>query len=522
MCTGFVTPEVDYRKNQHQFKVVQYTPEVYATLPALKHMDWQEKRCLEFFLQRTAPEIEGCFTPILWYEFLQLATNTENPIRHAILAVASMHEHYVTSGRTTLPQLKYSMTHYNKALREVSELDVTKQEHAIDQALAACVLFSCVEGLRGHYQSLISHLRSGMKIMYQAEAEKRTIRHSYLSHEMLQQLFTRVNVQLMAMGNDCLLSQNCTWHLTAIPETFTSASEAMFALEEFYCSLMHFYQSLGQDLKSTEISNEQTQSIRNQHQQYKDHYDQFIRSSMWVLRSGPLDSPQPLHQLPPEALILTITSLSASIALDIDTKNGEMDFDRFEERFRNMVTACGVFLYRTSMGTGYMILDNDSSWRDCLVGGPQPSRHSVKSDSTREPADQSGFGIETDAGLVPTFSMRLGVVPHLYWAAARCRHPLIRRRALQLLLTCNRREGLWDSKICGRIAERVISVEEKAALSHKAESYPDEQCVLTSSSDVPGHLRITVQWSKFEAGNKIKICYENVQAREEVMETLEL
>ena len=523
MCDGYGNPETYSRKNRDLFIVIQYVPQACATPQALTHMDWREKRCLEFFLQRTVPELEGSFTPKLWYEFLQLATNGQSPIRHAVLAVASMHEHYVTNGCTPLPQLNYSMVQYNKAIREVSQLDATKQEYAFDLALAACVLFACVEGLRGHYQSLISHLRSGVNILAQRGAETHKTRLSYLSHEMLQQLFMRVNAQVMATGDECLLSRNCTSHLTAIPNVFTEASEAMFALEQLYCELMHFYLSLGQTLASRKMSHQQTHSLRKQHQTYKDHYYQWTRSSTGILHSGPSCSLHPLQQLPLEALILTITSISVSIALDIDTSNGEMEYDRFEERFRDIVIACDIFLYRTSMGTGHRLMfDNNNAWRDTTAHEPQPLKFSVMGDNPSKPAHQRGFNPKATAERIPTFSMRFGVVPHLYWAAARCRDPHLRHRASRLLLTCNRREGIWDSTACGRIAERVISAEEKAALIHKKESCSDEKCVLTSSSDVPGHVRVTVLWSKFEAGNKIKICYSSMQVRSETVEILEL
>ena len=524
VCEGYVDPDIDSRKkNRSQFIVIQYTPQAYATPQALAHMDSREKRCLEFFLQRTVPEIEGSFTPKLWYEFLQLATNGQSPIRHAVLAVASMHEHYIMNGCTPSSQLNYSMVQYNKAIREVSQLDATRQEHAFDLALAACVLFACVEGLRGHYQSLIGHLRSGVNIMAQIGAETYKTRLSYLSHEMLQQLFMRVNAQVMATGDECLLSQNCTSHLTAIPDVFTTANEAMFALEQLYCEIMHFYLSLGQALANPEMSNQQTDGLRMQHQAYKNHYYQWTRSSTDILHSGPLCPPHSFYQLPLEALILTITSISVSISLDIDTSNGEMEYDRFEERFRDMVIVCDIFLYRASTGTGHrLIFDNNSPWRDWSAHESQPSKFPVRGDNASELAVRGGVVPKAKAELIPIFSMRFGVVPHLYWVAARCRDPHLRHRALRLLLTCNRREGIWDSTACGRIAERVISAEEKAALIYKKESCLDEKCVLNSSSDVPGHVRITVLWSKFEAGNKIKICYSNMQAHSEIVEILEL
>jgi hypothetical protein len=487
-------------------------------------MDWREKRSVKFFLQRTAPELEGSFPSKLWYEFFQLATDGRNPIRPAVVAVASMHEQYVTNGSAHLPLFDYSMDQYNKAIREVTQLNANKQEHAFDLALAACVLFSCLEGLRGHYQSLISHILSGMKIMSQRVVGTDKTRLTTLSRELLHQLFMRVNAQVMAMGDGCLLSNTCTFHLTTIPDAFTSANEAMFALEQLYCELMHFYMSAGEALIDTETSVDQAQRLWKQRQAFNDHYNQWSRSCTGILHYGPASSLHSLARMPPEALILTITSISMSISLDIDISNVEMDFDRFEERFRDIVMACEVFLNKTSPGTGHKsIFETNSYWSEYFTGKPQTPMLTPKAGDSEEnavgEADPSG---KVPSELMPSFSMRFGVVPHLYWAAARCRNPRIRRRAVQLLLACKRREGLWDSKICGRIAERVIAIEEKAALTHKKLAGLDDHIILNSSSDVPGHSRVTVLQSKFEAGNKIQVRYSNVTAGTETVEVLEL
>ncbi|KEF53923.1 uncharacterized protein A1O9_09718 [Exophiala aquamarina CBS 119918] len=484
-------------------------------------MDWREKRALKFFMQRTAPELEGSFLSQLWYEFFQLATDGRNPIRPAVVAVASMHEQYVTSGSADLPLLDYSMEQYNKAIREVTQLNAAKQEHAFDLALAACVLFSCLEGLRGHYQSLISHILSGMNIMSHKVVSMDTTRLTTLSRVLLHQVLMRVNAQVMAMGDNCMLSNTCTVHLTVIPDAFTSANEAMFALEQLYCALMHFYTNADEAFKSQRPSAERAGKLWWQREAFKDHHKQWKRSSTHILHYGPPSSLSSLSQMPPEALILTITSISISISLDIDIRNFEIDFDRFEDQFREIVMAAEVFLDKTSPGTGdKSSLDTKNFWTEYFSDESHIPRSESSGDS---PDSTTGSGRKHKPELMPSFSMRFGVVPHLYWAAARCRSPRIKRRAVLLLLLCNRREGLWDSKICGRVAERVITIEETAALAHKEPAgFDGDKCVLISASDVPGDSRVTVLQSKFEAGNKIRISYSDIEGAGETVEILEL
>ena len=59
-----------------------------------------------------------------------------------------------------------------------------------------------------------------------------------------------------------------------------------------------------------------------------------------------------------------------------------------------------------------------------------------------------------------SFSFDLCIIFSLYFTVTRCREPLIRRRALDLLLYGRRREGVWHSGITGRVAEQVMLLEE--------------------------------------------------------------
>lgn len=51
-----------------------------------------------------------------------------------------------------------------------------------------------------------------------------------------------------------------------------------------------------------------------------------------------------------------------------------------------------------------------------------------------------------------------GVLGPLYLVALRCRDPVVRREAVRLL-GGRRREGLWDSELLVRVAERVVGIE---------------------------------------------------------------
>jgi hypothetical protein len=65
----------------------------------------------------------------------------------------------------------------------------------------------------------------------------------------------------------------------------------------------------------------------------------------------------------------------------------------------------------------------------------------------------------------PLFSLDSGIVGPLYFVASRCRHPQIRREAIACLLSTNRQEGVWESQVVGRVAQRVMEIEESSVSS---------------------------------------------------------
>lgn len=58
------------------------------------------------------------------------------------------------------------------------------------------------------------------------------------------------------------------------------------------------------------------------------------------------------------------------------------------------------------------------------------------------------------------FSIDLCIIPCLFYIAIKCRHPKIRRRAVDLLRKAPRREALWDAEAAALSAEVAISFEE--------------------------------------------------------------
>lgn len=63
--------------------------------------------------------------------------------------------------------------------------------------------------------------------------------------------------------------------------------------------------------------------------------------------------------------------------------------------------------------------------------------------------------------LQSAFSLDTGIILPLYFVATKCRHPTIRRKAIEILQSTSRQEGVLNSHLTGRVAKRLADIEEE-------------------------------------------------------------
>lgn len=134
---------------------------------------------------------------------MPLSTHHHPAIRHAVVALASLHERFenhdasILSSNYDIAQGGFSLQQYNRAIGCLIEPVTAGGQQALDVSLVACILFACFEvhypiitisirsmtqgikarvylliyfqTLRGHYGSAISHVQSGVKIISSAK-----------------------------------------------------------------------------------------------------------------------------------------------------------------------------------------------------------------------------------------------------------------------------------------------------------------------------------------------------------------
>ena len=110
-----------------------------------------ERRCFHFFRIRTVPQLSGYFTSDFWDRSVPLSTYNEPAIRHAVIALASLHERYengdasILSSNEDVSEGGFALQQYNQAIRHLIKPVISRGKQAVDVSLLACILFACFE-----------------------------------------------------------------------------------------------------------------------------------------------------------------------------------------------------------------------------------------------------------------------------------------------------------------------------------------------------------------------------------------
>jgi len=112
--------------------------------------DDQERRCFDFFQSRTAGQLPGFFESSFWRQLVLRAAHHETAIKHAVLALGSLHKRFEDGDKSVLHTIwskgegGFALTQYNLAIQQLVK-PADSGQRAIDVCLIACVLFSCFE-----------------------------------------------------------------------------------------------------------------------------------------------------------------------------------------------------------------------------------------------------------------------------------------------------------------------------------------------------------------------------------------
>ncbi|KAI9722540.1 MAG: hypothetical protein M1828_004535 [Chrysothrix sp. TS-e1954] len=405
----------------------------------------QEKRAFDHFYHRTTHALSGSFDSGFWADLLLRAVQTEPAIRHAALAVSSLHERYsvrqpdnslALDGDTFLSW--FPLEQYGKAMQLISQPRRKGLSQSRDVILTVCILFICLESMQGNIETALIHVQNGLKVLDELRqhdqkldtSSSSTANSTLVSTSILETLFTRLDIQAAGLvdagpGGPRLM------HPTpppppSVPIAFKTLEDARAALLKKQCFFGYRVREIvlshnNPDEPTIPDAARQVTSLQKDFLKYLDAWDGAKRRCVELqfadkrtrIASKILD----LHR---DLYTTSTLKFSGSCVQDPSDKILMPDepLDDRPERFTRMV--------QTAEKIHKMELED-------------PRMHN------------SGNGEHT-----PTLAFDLGLTEPMFYTTMACEDQDLRQRALKLLEASSILEGLWGSTVAAQMARTMM------------------------------------------------------------------
>jgi len=136
----------------------------------------EEKGYFDWFKCRSSKKIPGVFASSFWEKLVFQASSNEPAVLHAVLAVSSVHKSESVQGNCLgrkggVPDEEdlFMLRQYSKAISSLQPHFSAKSRASISVTLVTCIIFICLEFLRGHYQTAQAHLRNGLNLLRETQ-----------------------------------------------------------------------------------------------------------------------------------------------------------------------------------------------------------------------------------------------------------------------------------------------------------------------------------------------------------------
>lgn len=392
-------------------------------------MDSVALRSLDFFLNSTALQLELPFESGTWSRTISCFMQHQPAVKHALIALAALHENYQHTSKSVLAEQRklLALEHYGKSINTVVQNNVQDASRALAPTLVASLLFCAIESLQGHFSSAVKHIIAGVRLLSECEDNKKardSLPDTLL--DALRRIFISLGMQAMALEETCVqpvMLQLLKRSQLATTCSFSTIGQAQAEINHLQIDGMRVLSQAESCVRESDFPSAELQgahqALRQRFRFWSSQYHDLLKANDGL--RGADD-----HRKHMAFLTLRLNQVITAIILSAGFSDQQMRYDAVTSKFEKAVSTAEEI---------------------CQIG----SEHTITA---------------KDANL-PTFSMTLGIVPAMFFAAVRCRHYSIRRRALAILRMHKRRESVWDATITASVAEQVIVVEEKAAARYR-------------------------------------------------------
>jgi hypothetical protein len=465
--------------------------------------DWQEGQYFQVFRTHTASELSGFFDSEFWTRSVLQESHSEASIRHAVVALGALYktlekasesppgspeDNY--SGDTAPNHYNFALQQYGKALTRLRESLENKETRSHRTILISIVLFTCFQSFTGDHKAAISQIQHGLGLLEERRQESKQPlirRRDDVVEDELVQMFTRLAIQAKSYdmafhfpppyviqltpkhnsssSNDPTSPQSPSSPSAAseasmedpnLPERFANSQEARSALDSLCERIMRFNEALSAFYAGP--NNILPASIKSSGLGFRTQLQQWAAAFEPLLQNR--RTPGITNTERAGIDVLKMIQLMTTVLFLMGYSTSEKDFDNFLSPFKEIVELAKE-----------VVVDEELSLAQSRCGDMSTCRHrqrvSNMGTGMQFPGIAShgpGLGYRPEDSYLhikASFALDLGIVPPLFVVATKCRDRKLRREAIRLLMSSPRREGMWDSILCGKVAGWIMEVEEE-------------------------------------------------------------
>ncbi|KAG6356814.1 hypothetical protein INS49_014688 [Diaporthe citri] len=441
----------------------------------------QDGLYFQLFQAHTANELSGYFDSTFWSRLVLQECHSEDAVRHAVVALGALYktldkhcESPPSSPAAAVSAVDTAWQHWEVAVRSYSNactslVSVAGQDSGANRTrLMASVLLACFDSFIGDHKQAIKQIQTGLGLLEQLRAQRR---RAFLSRpeepveDEIIQMFTRLAIQaksydmafhfpkpyviqLIQPSTDpsspsSEVGSPLSLHQDPIPEQFDSLHEARIAWDTLCEQMFRFTERLFAQASGDGPMGVLPAKLRQYGLSFRGRIEAWADAFEHILSSR--FSPGVSSQEKAAIAVLKMFQIMGQVLFLMTFSDSEQHFDVFQPQFKTIVDL------------GLEVV-GDEERRAAEKRCPDPRR--CHHHDSQEP---DIFGGQTYMAnhIKPSFSADLGIVPPLYVVATKCRSPLLRRQAIQLLRSSSRREGMWDSELTARIGTWIMNIEEE-------------------------------------------------------------
>jgi hypothetical protein len=330
-------------------------------------------------------------------------------IRHAVYALSAAHENYFGDRDGDRALLRsYGLHYQQKAIREATRLEVGAKH--FDVLLSICLIFYSFASLQGRFEEATQHAVAGLRMI---AGQPEWPGASALSKEVLLQIYLELRDQVcQANSEDFKIGgPELVNRLLVAPKASQTAENLLMQVQLLSFQVLDLFEV-------AETFHQTHPWMRGSVASpllpaYENAIDKHAEITNALASLACTRQHAPTRKLTDAALALKVFLTSLHIDLQVFV-HGEESYDDY-------------------LNDNVTILDHIQD----LLCAQTHTQH-------------------------PTpYISSLGIISLLFEIATRTTHMPLRDRALTILHSTNRREGIWDSRVAARLAGRLITLTEE-------------------------------------------------------------